>query len=191
MKKVLTILIGMVLVFSMVCGVSATEITAASTDKSATTTVSFSVDESYTVTIPATITIDPNNGMGNGDIKVTLYRIDPTKSLNVTIYDSDGSYESVKKQWVMKHTSEDDDTSIYYLVGKGSSHIVENDANSESPVKPETVVLSVPSGTVGEISEKIHCKIPAYSVASINHSGTYTSQLKFTVAIVSTPSSGA
>ena len=178
MKKVLTILIGMVLVFSMVCGVSAADITAESTDKYHDTTVTFTVAESYKVTIPDSIVIDPNDGKGLGTVSVKIYKIEPDHVLNVTL--TGDSYNS--GSWYLTHNDASDDTKLGYFINKGDH--VPNDA-TVSPIGSPDVVLSVPADVKDVRSVEIHCRIMGYADAT--HSGAYSDRVTFTVSIVDDP----
>lgn len=192
MKKVLTILIGMVLVLSLVCCVSAVEITANSVDKTAPTTVKFTIDKSYTVSIPPEITISSTDGRGNNFFTAKINQIEVGKYLNVVIktgVDAEDYYNDTALNgagaWVMKHA----DDEIPFLVGAGEN--VEDHIGGTHPtLKPNNGVMSLHADVNGEKVVVLHCMIPNFDDIKDSvgdYAGIYEGKLIFDVSIGESP----
>lgn len=199
MKKSLTILLGMALVFSMVCCVgvvAGADVTTITPDtegnpsvSSVTTTVSFSVSRDYTITIPDTITIGKDGGSGSAHIGVDIDNINANHFINVVIDDPGNYYNDTTdggEFWEMKNSDE----YIKFYVGvsgaadpQGAQHI--NSLATSTPLKPEDGVFSVPASVKTYVEATIHCLIPDYAnvVNTIAYAGNYQGQLNFVVSI--------
>lgn len=188
MKKVLTLLIGMVLVLSLVCCVSAVEITANS-QQTTTTTVTFTIDKSYTVNIPAAITISSTDGTGNGFFSAKINQITANSYLNIVINTGESAADNYYNEtalsgtggWVLKHSGDE----IAFLAGVGKDvddHIEDGDAT----LSPGDGVMSVHSDVEGEKVVILHCMIPDFeSVKGTigDYAGEYSGKMIFEVNI--------
>ena len=196
MKKVLTILIGMVLVFSMVCCVGAADIVIEPdangdlTTNSVTTSVEFSVSKNYEITIPDKITIGKDTGSGYGHIAVDIGTIPLNNYVNVVIEDpaagtGDPYYNETGHYWEMKYS--DEEYIPFYVGVSGAADIQEkqhiNPAVHESPLIPGEGVFSVHADVKRSVEVMIHCLIPNYQTVSVDYAGAYQGQLKFVVSI--------
>ena len=186
MKKALAILLGMVLVFSMVCGVSAQDIDETSQDQHYSTLVTFTISQGYTVTIPDLIKLNPNEGRGTGDIKVDIDQILADSYLNVVIQTEGQYFNSSSHNWRMMLNPDDPaDGSIEFHVGVGRTVNDHIDNVLTSPLEPGYGVMSVSANQKDLHEVKIHCKIPNYDSTALdkNHAGEYKGSLKFVVSI--------
>ena len=190
MKKVLTILLGMVLILSMVWGVGAdTEIIPdkdnPSATKTAETTVEFKVSHDYSITIPAKIGLSSSTGKGYGTIEFDVDKIGVNQYLNVVIKDSsDSYYNATSKKWKLK-LDESDEGAIEYFVGVGrtvNDHI--DPDSTESPLQPDYCLLSVSATQTNPHEVKIHCMIPEFNSEVLGEfAGDYIGKLTFEVSL--------
>ena len=194
MRKLLTILMGMVLVLSLVCCVSATDITQNSNSE-ATTSVKFTIDKSYTVSIPPEITISSVDGKGNNFFTAKINQIEVDKYLNVLIktgVDAASDYYNETAlngagAWVMKHANDE----IPFLVGVGEDV---NDHIGEHPILKPTNgnngVMSLHADVSGEQVVVLHCMIPDFDDIKDSvgdYAGIYEGKLIFYVSIGENP----
>lgn len=172
MKKVFTILLGMILVISMVGCVCAADTTITQGDgpQSGDTLVSHTVAQGYSVTIPARIDID-----SYGTISATITNIAPNHQLNIKI--TDGTYDSSSEVWKLTHTQYNDKTLDYYISDEASAP---ND--NKSPFKLGDTVLSILATDKDAKTLNIYCGLITTAGTS-TYEGTYTDSLTFTVSI--------
>ena len=175
MKKVFTILLGMILVISMVGCVCAdpTTITPGDGPQSGDTTVSYTVAQGYTVTIPESISLDSETGKGSSTISAEITRIEPDSLLNITI--TGGSYLDASGVW---NLSNKDNKLSYYISYEDSKP-----TSGKSPVKIGDVVLSVDPDQNKNQEITIYCGLFIDNVGTIPYSGEYTDKLTFRVSI--------
>ena len=175
MKKVFTILLGMILVISMVGCVCAdpTTITQGDGPKSGDTTVSYTVAQGYTVTIPESIELGSDTGRGSSTISAKIIRIEPDSLLNITI--TGGSYSTDSGVW---NLSNNDKKLSYYINYEDSKP-----DNGKSPVKLNEVVLSVPANQKDQQEITIYCGLFIADLTTIDYSGKYADTLTFSVSI--------
>ena len=196
MKKVLTILIGMVLVFSMVCCVGAANIVIEPdangnpTPDSVTTFVEFSVSKNYEITIPDKITIGKDTGSGYGHIAVDIGTIPLHNYVNVVIEDPAADpgnpyYNQTGRYWEMKYSN--GEYIPFYVGVSGAADIQEkqhiNPDADASPLTPGEGVFSVHADVKRSVEVMIHCLIPKYQTVSVDYAGSYQGKLKFVVSI--------
>ena len=185
MKKVLTILLGMVLVFSMVWGASADTLSYGQ-DKQGepiSATVTYSISQSYTVTIPSKIDIDTTSGQGSETVAVKITQIAPHSFVNVTL--EDGDFNDATKRWFLSNNLDDTET-LEYLIDIDrhvDPNLVVSGSDAQSPVQPNTVVLSVSAENTERVTSEIHCRVMAGD-AAISHAGGYTGTLNFVFDVV-------
>ena len=186
MKKVLTILLGMVLVLSMVWGASADTLSYSQDKEGLTlpeTTVTYSISQSYTVTIPSKIDIDTTSGQGSETVAVKITQIAPHSFVNVTL--KDGDFHESTQRWFLSNNLDNTET-LEYLIDTGhhvDPNLVVSGSDAQSPVKPDTVVLSVSAENTERVTTEIHCRVMAGDVA-ISHAGGYTGTLNFVFDVV-------
>ena len=184
MKKVLTILLGMVLVLSMVWGASAATINYDQSKQGDVipATVTYSISQSYTVTIPSQIDIG-SSGQESEDVSVRITQIAPNGFVNVTL--KDGDFNEDTQRWYLTN-SQDNTEKLEYLIDVGrhvDPTLVAPNSHAESPVKPNTVVLSVSADHTEKVTTEIHCRVMADDVA-LSHAGSYSGTLNFVFAVV-------
>lgn len=195
MKKALAIIIGMVLVLSLVCCVSAVEINANSVQKTTTTTVTFTIDKSYTVNIPPDITIRSTDGAGNGFFRAKINQIDANHYLNIVIktgedednYYNETAFSQTEGGWVLKHAGDE----IAFLAGVGKDVDDHIDIGSgDKTLAPGNGVMSVHSDVYSEKVVVLHCMIPDFALVKGtigDYAGDYSGQMIFEVNIDDEP----
>ena len=182
MKKVLTILLGMILVISMICCVSAapTEIKDTETGGSGLTKVTLSLSEKYTIKIPDQLSItEMETGVfrGKAEISGKIFMLDPGSSVNVTISSEGASYDS--GSWYLTNSKDSNEKIPYFINVDG--HVDPNAPSS--PITPGMEVFSLSSEdyAVAEFtSAEIHCRLMDTNFSS---SGDFTDNLKFVVEL--------
>lgn len=187
MKKVLTIVIGLVLTLTLLTGVG-TAVPLTTNGATGTTQVTFGISDGYTITIPDLIQLqlDANTAHGLNVISGQITRLSPNSYLNVTISASEDYYDSEEDVWLMVNNA-DESSNVSYFVNSGTH--VPDDAPA-SPIVYGDVVFSlnnIGGSALLSGSKEIHCKI--MDVSSISDSGSYVGELTFTVNVVSVPSS--
>ena len=185
MKKVLTILLGMVLVLSMVWGASAATLDYDESEEGDVipATVTYSISQSYTVTIPSKIDIDTTSGQGSETVAVKITQIAPHSFVNVTL--EDGDFNDATKRWFLSNNLDDTET-LEYLIDIDrhvDPNLVVSGSDAQSPVQPNTVVLSVSADHTEKVTAEIHCRVMAAD-AAISHAGSYSGTLNFVFDVV-------
>ena len=161
MKRSLSLLLALTLVFSMLPSALAADITASGA-QSSNTQVTYGVSESYTVTVPEAATMDIS-GIGSITVSVSNAMLASNGVLNVYILGD--SYTS--NVWHLTNTATSNEKLAY--------NITKNTVN----VAPEDIILTVSAGTAWNttVSQVLNLAL-AEAVAK---AGTYTDQLTFVV----------
>lgn len=174
MKKVLMILLGLALVFSIAGVVSADQILTSSSS-SGTTKVYYDVSESYTVTIPDTILVNNVMPIGCGaaiidaDSYVNIY-MNSTNSYSLHLLDDQGNHATVNGNHVSLNYT------VAVLTGSGS--ILGNPLLTYEQGTESYLIYTVKSGDVHSDND-LHIKL----VDVAETAGYYADHLTFTVKV--------
>ena len=174
MKKVLMILLGLALVFSM-AGVAAADQTLTSGGSSGTTEVYYDVSESYTVTIPDKILVNSVLSIGCGaaiidaDSYVNIY-MNSTNGYSLHLDDGNGGHAMVNGNHVSLNYT------IALLTGLGSE--LGNPLFTHEQGTASYLIYTVKSGKIHSDND-LHIKL----VDVAETAGYYSDHLTFTVMV--------